>query len=66
MRICVAMLVAMIWAATGAGCAGTLENIVETRHQARIEEANSNKRVMQGGSDGIGAAFASPGMRIEK
>ena len=48
------------------GCAGTLDNIVETHHQERIEQANANRMVTQGGSDGIGAAYSGQAMHVEK
>lgn len=41
-----------------ASCAGSLEQIVESRHQLRIEQANANRPITHGASDGFGAAIA--------
>jgi hypothetical protein len=37
------------------GCSASLEELVEQRHQARIEAANANLPVARGATDGTGA-----------
>jgi hypothetical protein len=46
------------------GCAtSSLEQIVESRHQARIDAVNANRSLTQGAGDGLGASFADSAPR---
>ena len=40
------------------GCAHTLEQVVDGRHQARIDAANANQPLVHGAADGLGTYIA--------
>ena len=61
-----ALLSPLLAAGLLAGCAGSLEQIVEARHQARIDAANASRPLTHGATDGLGASLAdsAPGLTV--
>jgi hypothetical protein len=58
------LLLALSLLSSLTGCAtSSLEQIVESRHQARIDAANANRPLTQGAGDGLGASFADSASR---